>query len=246
MPLFCFYTPAVHPLIYYLLRTIYAQLFINFKLKSVAHLPWKAMSYKAVNTFIDDLFAFVVKMPTLHRIACLRDDLVFAVFLYQKWIYPVDKTRVNEFGQCFEEGAARDEGNLEGKEGEAIGAGNEGATLGGQLLSGAPGSEGGPADATPNVAEKEEYDEALRTALRNALRVARRDAAAELPGGEAVQQGGGGGEPLTKSGDGADGSGDDEVPALLQRHSSLPGDGSESPIVQSPKLRRRTKKTKDR
>jgi len=60
------------------------------------------MSFKALNTFIDDLFAFVVKMPTLHRVACLRDDLIFVVFLYQKWIYPVDKTRVNEFGQCFE------------------------------------------------------------------------------------------------------------------------------------------------
>lgn len=53
------------------------------RLKSVAHLPWKAMMYKSINTFIDDLFAFVVKMPTLHRIACLRDDLVFLVFLYQ-------------------------------------------------------------------------------------------------------------------------------------------------------------------
>ena len=29
------------------------QLFINYKLKSVAHLPWKVMVYKAINTFID-------------------------------------------------------------------------------------------------------------------------------------------------------------------------------------------------
>jgi len=87
----------------------------------VAHLPWKAMSYKAVNTFIDDLFAFVVPMPPLHRAACLRDDVVFAVFLYQKWIYPVDKTRVNEFGQCFEgsDGASEDrpEGAAQAAEG---------------------------------------------------------------------------------------------------------------------------------
>jgi hypothetical protein len=27
-----------------------------------------------------------------------RDDLVFFVFLYQKWVYRVDYTRVNEFG----------------------------------------------------------------------------------------------------------------------------------------------------
>ena len=111
------------------------QLFINYKLKSVAHLPWKAMIYKSLNTFIDDLFgefsslgvlvgarhrhrpprpppptlpchprpphrpdhhplpppalflslilkpppqpAFVIQMPLMHRLACLRDDLIF-------------------------------------------------------------------------------------------------------------------------------------------------------------------------
>ncbi|KAJ7383976.1 Cleft lip and palate transmembrane protein 1 like protein [Desmophyllum pertusum] len=31
------------------------QLFINYKMKSVAHLPWRMMTYKALNTFIDDL-----------------------------------------------------------------------------------------------------------------------------------------------------------------------------------------------
>ena len=41
------------------------QLWINYKLKSVAHMPWKAMVYKALNTFIDDLFAFVIKMVGL-------------------------------------------------------------------------------------------------------------------------------------------------------------------------------------
>jgi hypothetical protein len=74
------------------------QLFINYKLKSVAHMPWRQMTYKALNTVIDDLFAFVIKMPTLHRVAVFRDDVVFAAFLYQRWIYRVDKTRVNEFG----------------------------------------------------------------------------------------------------------------------------------------------------
>ncbi|MES1918445.1 hypothetical protein MHBO_000413 [Bonamia ostreae] len=74
------------------------QLYINYKLKSVAHLPWRMMTYKALNTVVDDFFAFVIKMPFLHRIACFRDDLVFAVFLYQKWKYRVDYTRTNEFG----------------------------------------------------------------------------------------------------------------------------------------------------
>jgi len=53
------------------------QLFINYKLKSVAHLPWRMMTYKALNTFIDDIFAFVIKMPTLYRIGCFRDGNYF-------------------------------------------------------------------------------------------------------------------------------------------------------------------------
>jgi len=75
------------------------QLYLNYKLKSVAHLPWKTFTYKALNTFIDDLFAFIIKMPTMHRLSCFRDDIIFLIYLYQRWIYPVDRTRINEFGQ---------------------------------------------------------------------------------------------------------------------------------------------------
>lgn len=74
-------------------------LYINYRLKSVAHMPGRAMMYKFLNTFIDDLFAFTIKMPTLHRLATLRDDVIFFVYLYQSWKYKVDYTRVNEFGQ---------------------------------------------------------------------------------------------------------------------------------------------------
>ena len=62
-------------------------------------MPAKAMMYKFLNTFIDDLFAFTIKMPTLHRLATLRDDVIFFVYLYQSYKYKVDYTRVNEFGQ---------------------------------------------------------------------------------------------------------------------------------------------------
>lgn len=112
------------------------QLFINYKLKSVAHLPWRMLTYKALNTFIDDLFAFVIKMPMMYRIGCLRDgeskasikrnsktngfsnsrqselmyivlfcnlDVVFFIYLYQRWIYRVDLTRMNEFGTSGED-----------------------------------------------------------------------------------------------------------------------------------------------
>lgn len=108
------------------------QLYLNYKLKSVAHLPWRQMTYKFLNTIIDDLFAFVIKMPLLHRLSVFRDDAVFLIYIYQRWIYRVDKTRVNEFGfsdQAPEEeqdaskpavkGAAGKIQLLEGKPGQA-------------------------------------------------------------------------------------------------------------------------------
>merc|ERR1719427_2035331 len=48
--------------------------------------------------FINYIFAFVIKMPTMYRIGCLRDDVIFFIYLYQRWNYPIDRTRVNEFG----------------------------------------------------------------------------------------------------------------------------------------------------
>jgi hypothetical protein len=59
------------------------QLYINYKLKSGAHLPLKAFAYKTFSTFIDDIFAFIVDMPMKHRLMTLRDDVIFIGFLYQ-------------------------------------------------------------------------------------------------------------------------------------------------------------------
>lgn len=99
-------------------------LYINYRLKSVAHMPGKAMTYKFLNTFIDDLFAFTIRMPTLHRLATLRDDVIFFVWVYQSYKYKVDYTRVNEFGQG---GESEDEGGeketkktLEGQDTEEL------------------------------------------------------------------------------------------------------------------------------
>ena len=85
---------------------MFPQLYINYRTKSVAHLPLRTFFYKgkmesspvphlctALNTFIDDLFAWVLKTPTMYRIACMRDDVVFLIYLYQRWIYPVDAKR---------------------------------------------------------------------------------------------------------------------------------------------------------
>ena len=74
------------------------QLYINYKLKSVAAVNFRQMGYKFFNTIIDDLFAFIIKMPTMHRIACFRDDVIFLIYMYQRHIYKVDNTRRNEFG----------------------------------------------------------------------------------------------------------------------------------------------------
>ena len=91
------------------------QLFVNYKLKSVAHLPWRAFMYKAFNTFIDDVFAFIITMPTAHRLACFRDDVIFVIYLYQRYLYPVDKSRINEYGQSFaDEGLTEDDISLKG------------------------------------------------------------------------------------------------------------------------------------
>lgn len=69
------------------------QLYINYRLKSVEHLPQKALMYRFLNTIIDDLFSFIITMPTMHRISCFRDDIIFVIYMYQRWIYRVDKTR---------------------------------------------------------------------------------------------------------------------------------------------------------
>jgi hypothetical protein len=79
------------------------QLFLNYKLKSVAHLPWRVLVYKSLNTFIDDLFSFIIRMPAMARISCFRDDVVFFIYLYQRWLYPVDTSRPIEGGGNGEE-----------------------------------------------------------------------------------------------------------------------------------------------
>jgi hypothetical protein len=39
---------------------------------------------------------------TDNSLACFRDDVVFVVLLYQRYIYRVDYTRTNEYGQVNE------------------------------------------------------------------------------------------------------------------------------------------------
>ncbi|EKX74275.1 conserved hypothetical protein [Theileria equi strain WA] len=69
------------------------QLYINYKLQSVEHLPWRALIYKALNTFVDDVASFLIEMPWLHRLSCFRDDIIFFCYIYQRWKYRVDPSR---------------------------------------------------------------------------------------------------------------------------------------------------------
>lgn len=63
------------------------QIYINYKLKSVAHMPVKALTFKFLNTIIDDLYAFAVKTTTLYRISCFKDDVIFVIFIIQMVLY---------------------------------------------------------------------------------------------------------------------------------------------------------------
>lgn len=73
--------------------TMTPQIYINYKLKSVEHLPWRALFYRFLNTIIDDLFVFVIKVPMHYRVFCFKDDIIFLIYVYQRWKYRVDKTR---------------------------------------------------------------------------------------------------------------------------------------------------------
>jgi hypothetical protein len=60
-------------------------------------------------------------MPTLHRLSCLRDDLIFVIYLYQRWAYGVDHSRPNEYGQV--EGGTENNTEGEGERAPALGGG---------------------------------------------------------------------------------------------------------------------------
>lgn len=49
------------------------QLYINYKLKSVDHLPWKTLIYRFISTIIDDIFVFMIDIPTMQRVFSFRD-----------------------------------------------------------------------------------------------------------------------------------------------------------------------------
>lgn len=88
----------------------------------------QTLVFRVLNTFVDDVFAFgMVKMPILHRLATLRDDVIFVVWLIQLKMYGMDKSRPNEYGQVVDaEARSKKAKEEEGGEGKAIEQAKEG------------------------------------------------------------------------------------------------------------------------
>lgn len=99
--------------------TMCPQLYINYRLKSVSHLPWKQLTYRFLNTIVDDVFSFLIPMPFMHRLAVFRDDVVFLIYLYQRWIYRIDYKRANEYGFVSAEGKKPEQEQLAGNADDA-------------------------------------------------------------------------------------------------------------------------------
>ena len=90
------------------------QLLLNYRLKSVSAMPWRVMTYKFFNTVIDDVFAFfIIQTTSKHRWMTLRDDVVFVLFLGQRWMYPVDQKRADEYGYVYDDGGEREKRKVE-------------------------------------------------------------------------------------------------------------------------------------
>lgn len=78
------------------------QLYLNYRLKSVAYLPQKVFLYKIFLTFVDDITAYLLEYPWKHRLLTMMDDIIFFGFIIQWFIYPSCKNRKNEFGYRYE------------------------------------------------------------------------------------------------------------------------------------------------
>jgi len=83
---------------------MWPQIFMNYKLKSVAHMPWRVLLYKFFHTIVDDFFAFFVMADHItakHKWMSLRDDFIFVIYLAQLFIYREDRSRADEYGYVY-------------------------------------------------------------------------------------------------------------------------------------------------
>jgi hypothetical protein len=127
------------------------QLYVNYRLKSVAHLPWKVFMYKIFNTFVDDAFAWLIEMPLKHRIMTLRDDVVFVIFLVQVYIYRVDKSRTNEFGYSYKQEGDDEDNNHNKNNSDVINSDNSNRIV---IVDDDDDDENATVDGQPVIASK--------------------------------------------------------------------------------------------
>ncbi|CAG00010.1 unnamed protein product [Tetraodon nigroviridis] len=77
------------------------QLFVNYKLASVSHLPTAVLVYRGANTLISDLgagacfFSPSLCVSSSHGLSFFRDELLLFIHLYQRWCFS-PKTRRRE------------------------------------------------------------------------------------------------------------------------------------------------------
>ncbi len=71
------------------------QLYINYKLKSVDHLPWKTLIYRFLSTIVDDFFAFMITMPWLQRAMYFRDGNYFSYHRYHIFVLPLSEKNLH-------------------------------------------------------------------------------------------------------------------------------------------------------
>ncbi len=69
--------------------TMIPQLYINYKLKSVANLPWSTLKLNAANSLVSDI-AFVFGIPAVSPIPVFSHDTAFLIMSYQRHIYKVN------------------------------------------------------------------------------------------------------------------------------------------------------------
>ncbi|XP_024917508.1 cleft lip and palate transmembrane protein 1-like protein isoform X2 [Cynoglossus semilaevis] len=78
--------------------SMFPQLFINHKLKTVSHLQGAVLMYRGVNTLISDLcFCGSLFSPgsfsSSHQLSCFRDELLFIIYLYQRRCFAHNSNR---------------------------------------------------------------------------------------------------------------------------------------------------------
>lgn len=94
---YCFITTTLFGFVYrYQFLALLPPAYVNYKLKSVAHMPKRVMVYRGLYALVNDSFALVVRASLICKLTALGDVVIFFIYLYQCWEYRVDYNRENE------------------------------------------------------------------------------------------------------------------------------------------------------